>query len=279
MFVLNNVENKAFNPIQSIEIDTTLLSNKTPAKNIITTRKLKTAQTNKNQIAASKLNQLFPSSVLLQNNEGEMKSDFDLHSPSSISWKQAESYYSTSSNLSDYGSMEMSEINFIKNLWTRIDNSIIESKYLAEYGHAGHVYFQFEVSKEGKLIDETIKVSADDAILKVLAVRSIKKSIDSLENKLEKSITVNAKFSWTDDSGCNKNIRTHKNFLSFCRLSNAKRKSFDTAEKAKVYLGALTYGFSAAEEIKKYRQEEKRRETKFDPFEELRRDPDYFLGS
>ncbi len=55
-------------------------------------------------------------------------------------------------------------------------------------------------------------------------------------------------------------------------------KYFSTGEKIGTYFGALNYGFGAVEEIEKYNREESRRGTQFDPFEEMRRDPDWNVG-
>ncbi len=156
---------------------------------------------------------------------------------------------------------------------------MIESSFLAEYGHAGTAFFQFEISEDGKLVSSSLKASAEDGILKVLAARSIRKSLENSEIKPTKNVIVNAQFAWADYGTCRKITRTHKNFLSFCRYSSSKRKTFTAGEKATTYLGALMYGPGAIDAIKEYNKEENRRENKFDPFEELRRDPDYFLGS
>ncbi|MGE0631282.1 MAG: hypothetical protein AB7O96_02665 [Pseudobdellovibrionaceae bacterium] len=196
-----------------------------------------------------------------------------------LDWKQASAYFSDP--FSDFDGMDSTKIRFIRALWRQIDNSIMESPYLSEYGHVGKVFFRFEVSEKGELIEKSFKASAPDRILKVIAARAIRKALKNENKELAlppEKMTIHAQFSWEDYEACRQQRGHHQNYLSFCKYGENKWKSFSASEKAKTYLNSLKYGLGAVEEIQKYNREQMRRESQFDPFQEYRRDPDYNLG-
>lgn len=239
-----------------------------------------TPKINKRKPLKYSLKNLFPPSFHYNKN----LNDIDLPTGFSTNktnneWSLSTSYNSKDSALADFGDMKVADINFIKSLWTSIDKSIFESPLLAEYGHAGKAFFQFEISAEGDLVNSSLKVNSENNILKVLAIRSIRKSLQDGSLKPTKKIVINAQFNWTEHSNCKKTTRFHKNYLSFCRYSTRTRKTFTAAEAATTYLNALTYGPGAIDEIKDYNRQKNRHENSFDPFEALKEDPDYFLGS
>ena len=195
------------------------------------------------------------------------------------SWRHSFAY--SSDILTDFEGLNSLRVRFIKSLWDEVDKSIIESPYLSEYGHVGVVFLQFEVTSSGELLEKTLQAQADDNILKVIAVRAVRKALKNEFNeniKPTENILINARFSWTDYQSCQNQKGIHKYYLSFCKYGEDKRKTFSAVEKGKTYLGALRYGFGAIEEIQKYSKEENHRKTHFDPFEELRRDSDYLLS-
>ncbi len=184
--------------------------------------------------------------------------------------------------LTQYRGMSMGRVRFIKSLWHTIDNSIVESAYLSEYGHVGQVVLTFEVTPDGQLYGNRIHARAENSILKVVAARAVRKAIKNETKELvfpNEKIKVEAQFLWARYSKCAQHRGTYQNVLSFCKYGEDNRKSFTVSEKTATYLGALKYGPGVFEEIQKYRKEEDHRKTKFDPFEEFRRDPDYNLGS
>lgn len=195
-----------------------------------------------------------------------------------FAWKQTNSYYSDL--LSDSAGMDKQQIQFVGSLWKEINDSIVESPYLSEYGHVGKVFLRFEVDKNGELLEGSLRASADDHILKVFAARAVRKAIKEKRYvfPIEKMI-VNTQFSWAGYEDCRSQRGIHQNFLSFCKYGEDKRKTFSNSEKMATYLKALSFGFGAAEAIKEYKKEEFRRNVNFDPFEEIRRDPDYNLSS
>jgi len=181
-----------------------------------------------------------------------------------------------------YEGMAMPEIRFVRSLWREIDKSIVNSPYLSEYGHIGKVHLSFQVGTDGKLIETSFHAQAEDRILKVIAARAIRKALLNETGELSlptQGMTIHTQFAWSDYETCANLRGSTKNYLSFCNYAENKRKSFSGTEKAATYLSALQYGFDAIDEIKKYKREEMRRNTHFDPFEEFERDPDWNLGS
>jgi hypothetical protein len=197
----------------------------------------------------------------------------------SARWDLRESYLTDDIGYSD---LNERQINFSYTVWTEINDAIVDSPLLAEYGQTGDVYLQFEVSSTGLIVEDSIQVKAENKVLKVVALRSIRKAIrkDNLDLKAPETQTrIAAHFRWTPGSPCSNLQGANSNYLSFCRVSSVDRRTFSGTEKTSVYLSSLMYGPGAMEEIKKYQQEENRRNTGFDPFQELKRDPDWNLGS
>lgn len=184
--------------------------------------------------------------------------------------------------LTQYRGINAQDIRFTTSLWKQIDQSIVESSYLSEYGHVGRVALTFEISSEGKIVEQHFKAQAEDPILKVVAARAIRFAIKNENNELEfpkKMVRFQANFAWTNLSECDRLRGIHQNTLSFCKYGEDKRKTFSTSEKVTTYLGALMYGPGVVEEIKNYNRQQDHKNIKFDPFESFRRDPDFNLGS
>jgi len=181
-----------------------------------------------------------------------------------------------------YGDLEMPEIRFVQSLWREIDKAIINPTYLSEYGHFGKVFFVFDVDPDGNLIESSIRVQAEDRVLKVIAARAIRKAVLNINGELPKPrhlTKISSTFVWSDYQTCKSHRGSGKNTLSFCNYAEDKRKRFTAGEKAATYVDALKYGFGAIEEIQKYNREEMRRNTQFNPFQEFERDPDWNLGT
>lgn len=195
-------------------------------------------------------------------------------------WTDSQSY--SLNAFTDYEGMDMGKIKFIKNLYHLIDNSIVDSPYISEYGHTGSVFLHFDVNADGTFVESSLSANADDGVLKVIAARAVRKAFNAEKEKLvtpNGKISIQARFSWSDNQACNNLKGTHQNYLSFCRFAKFQRKDFSKSEKTLTFLKSLAYGPGMVEEIEKYNKEERRRKSGFDPFEDLRRDPDYNLGS
>lgn len=215
-------------------------------------------------------------------NSGLSKKSFGLlpSKTSDAQWAQAEDFQTD--DIEKFQGLSMKQAQFLKTVWTEINESIVNSPYLAEYGQIGTVQLQFEIDPNGLLIGKTLKAKAENSVLKVLAARSIRKALrsDNLDLSAPNEVVkIFAKFEWTDGIPCDAHQGLNKNYLSFCRVSKSQRKSFSKSEKAAAYLSSLQYGFSAMEAIKEYKKEENRRNTQFDPFQDLKRDLDWNLGS
>lgn len=183
--------------------------------------------------------------------------------------------------LTQYRGMSGQDVRFATSLWTQIDQSIVESPYLSEYGHVGQVAFTFEISSEGKIVESRFRAKAADPILKVVAARAIRTAIQNENNELvfpKKAVRFQANFTWASLAKCKELRGIHQSTLNFCKLGADQRKSFTASEKAATYLGALRYGPGMIDEIKKYKRQEDHKNINFDPFESFRRDRDFDLG-
>lgn len=197
----------------------------------------------------------------------------------SARWDSRDSYLT---NEIGYSDLTARQIHFSSTVWTEINDAIVDSPLLAEYGQTGDVFMQFEINQFGELIQDSILVKAENKVLQVFAMRSLRKAIrkDNLDLKApEKHTRIAAHFRWTPGTPCSGLQGNYSNYLSFCRVSSVERRNFSGTEKASVYLGSLIYGPGAIEEIDKYHKQENRRKTGFDPFQEIKRDPDWNLGS
>lgn len=194
----------------------------------------------------------------------------------SIPWDETQAYDRLSVIDLD-GGISAKEDAFIMRLWQLIDREIENNPFLSEYGHTGQVFLKFEIRNFPK----DFLASAQDRVLKVIAARAVRRALkkDSNELKFPKSLTViQARFTWTNYEACTK-LQGHRgHLLSFCHYAENKLKSFSRSEKIGTYTGAvLNHGPWAVQDIKEYNREQSHRKTHFDPFEELKRDPDWNL--
>ena len=195
-------------------------------------------------------------------------------------WLDKQSYQGD--ELSKFEGVSTKQSLFLKTVWTEINDFIPEHPFLTEYGIIGTVSLSFEVDENGFLIPDSLSAQTDQQILKVLAARSVRKSLKADNLNLvqpDKKTKLFARFEWTDQISCDQHQGINKNYLGFCRKSKGQRKTFTKTEKAAAYLSALQYGPEMFDVIKKYNQQENRKDTKFDTFEEIKRDPDWNLGS
>lgn len=194
-------------------------------------------------------------------------------------WTDAKAY--EGDGLTDFNGMSMREIQNIQTLHSFTNGAIWDSQYLQEYGITGQVFVQITLNRNGDLQDQNVRVQAKNRILKVISLRAIRQSIAKMRKENPPPLAnqvIRFRFTWTDQTNCQTLAEIRNTHLSFCRKSMAQRKTFSTAEKTTTYLKALKYGFGAGEEIKKYKQQEMRKETQFNPFEQFERDPDWDLG-
>ena len=192
------------------------------------------------------------------------------------SWLESSSYWSD--EFSAYSGMTKIEIRRNQALWSYIDKNIFESDYLSEFNHTGQVHISFKIDTQGTLVEESLRACAADRILKVIALKAVRQALIQENFKSANPMVYFAQFSWSDYQTCQRLRGIKQNYLSFCHYAEDNRKSFSTAEKLKTYLGALNYGPGALDEIQKYNREQNRRNTEFDPFSNLRNEPDANIG-
>lgn len=194
-------------------------------------------------------------------------------------WRDSGSY--ASNTLNSFEGLSAAQAKYATTLWRKIDQAVESPSYLSEYNHTGKIHLRFEIDENGFLKEDKLRACGENNVLKVLAVKALRKAILD-ENKelqnLESNTQFFAQFSWADHQTCRALKGINKNHLSFCHYAENKRKEFTTSEKTATYLKALTYGPGMFEEIEKYQREEKHRKNEFDPFAKLRTDPDWNLG-
>ena len=200
--------------------------------------------------------------------------------PNSQNWNYYESYIAN--DIERFDGVPLKQATYLKNVWTEINEAIPDSPYLHEYAQVGTVYLQFTVDQNGYLVSDSLRADTNNNVLKVFSARSVRKALRADNKDLikpEKPTQIFVRFHWSDQTDCEKNRGINKNYLSFCRVSKSEKKTFSTSEKIDTYVSALQYGPGFFEEVEKYKKEENRRRTKFDAFQDLKRDPDWDLGS
>lgn len=193
-----------------------------------------------------------------------------------VDWKNPSNYLYD--EFHSYEGLSMDKIRFEKSLWKEIDQSVLDSSFLSEYNHTGKIHLKFELDQSGKLIESSFRACGADNVLKVLAARAIRKALLNEHSEIyfpNENSKLFMQFTWADYETCKSTRGINKNFLSFCHYAENMRKDFSSTEKLTTILKSLQYGFGAIEEIQKYKKEEFRSDTQFDPFLELRHDPDW----
>jgi hypothetical protein len=211
--------------------------------------------------------------------EQNFTDDSDRSADETVAWKDTYAYDQI--GLSDYEGLSAGQAGFIGALWNMINQYIEENPFLSEYNRAGRVFLRFEIDESGHLERRSFVASANDRVLKVIAARAVRRAIKNERGDITftgERMVINARFVWTGYQACN-NLRGFRgSYLSFCHYGENKAKTFTTAEKVGTYAGEIwNHGPWAYEEIQKYRAEERRRRSDFDPFEEYKRDPDWNL--
>lgn len=61
---------------------------------------------------------------------------------------------------------------------------IVDNPFLSEFGYTGTVTLRFEMTPEGKIADRTLRVDARNPVLRVIALRALRKALRNEENEL-----------------------------------------------------------------------------------------------
>ena len=185
---------------------------------------------------------------------------------------------------SDQFFSEHSEWEYYRAVYEKIDSHLLFDSILAQYNHFGTVYVQFALSAKGELLEQDLRVKAEDRILKVHVMRALRKAVTrglvaEQNNPTGRSILFQSKFDFLQDSP-QINFAKQKAFgrpvFIFKRATTEKPISNDLGDH--LMNGGIDYDvFAAAERWQKYNHKKMQRETGFDPFQSYKEDPDYNL--
>jgi len=176
---------------------------------------------------------------------------------------------------------------FYQHVFERIDQQLKFDSLLAEYNHFGVVFLEFVVDVNGELRQDSIRAAAEDAILKVHALRAMRAGLKkpfTLTKRLDSAkgpIRFQAKFEFLNESpSLNrlKQVNFTKPVLTFRRatLESSTQRSVgeQVLESAKL---AAQNPFAIGESWQQYNKRKRLDAQEFDPFSNYRRDPDYDL--
>jgi len=275
-FVLNHVVNKKNTDIVTIDLIST------PAQ-----RKIPTTETRSKKNASSKFPKEFSSAkkiaIFGQPYTGSSKA-FNLESSFLKGKPAAYNESSTYETSADSFLADTNQWSYFQQVFERIDQQLIFDSLLAQYNHFGYVYVEFEVAPDGRFVDKSLQVSAIDSILKVHALRALRKGLTEdfpreKWNPEGKSVRFQAKFEFLNGSE-NLNFAKQKDFgkakLVFRRASS--EKPIPNSLKEQLLTGGIDVDlFAAAERWEKYNKKKRLKAEDFDPFAPYKSDLDYNL--
>jgi hypothetical protein len=173
---------------------------------------------------------------------------------------------------------------YFEQVFKKVDEQLIFDSLLAQYNHFGNVYVEFEVDAQGRFVEKGLKVTADDAILKVHALRALikglRESFDKTKwNPTGKNQIFQAQFRFIQD-GYSANRKKQSAFAKpvFAFSRSTPEKPIPTNLQEQLLTGGVDYDlFAAADRWQKYNKRKKLREQEFDPFSTYKADPLYKL--
>lgn len=169
-----------------------------------------------------------------------------------------------------------------REVFRRIDSELMFDSILAQYNHFGTVMLQFEVDEKGYLLEQSLRAFSEDAVLKVHAVRAVRKALTEKfqEPKWSTENTIfQAKFEFLQDSP-SLNFRKQREFgkpvLNFTRAT--KEKPVATNLQDHLLSGGIDYdAFAMVERWQKCNKRKRLAVGEYDPFAHYRKDPAYLL--
>ncbi|MGE9745456.1 energy transducer TonB family protein [Bdellovibrio bacteriovorus] len=169
-----------------------------------------------------------------------------------------------------------------REVFRRIDSELMFDSILAQYNHFGTVMLQFEVDEKGYLLEKSLRASSEDPILKVHAVRAVRKALTEKFQELKwssENTIFQAKFEFLSDSP-SLNFRKQREFgkpvLNFTRAT--KEKPVATNLQDHLLNGGIDYdAFAMVERWQKYNKKKRLDVGEYDPFAHYRKDPAYLL--
>lgn len=171
-----------------------------------------------------------------------------------------------------------------REIYRRIDSSLMFDSILAQYNHFGRVYVQFKINESGGLDLDHLSADAGDPILKVHVLRAIKKSLHNPLENIDREKLFDVGFFQAEF-----NFRYGDHNENFSKQSNFGRPVFvfnrATTEKPvpkelldHLLSGGVTPNISQMyERWQKYNKKKHLEAIHFDPFENYRRDSFYQL--
>jgi hypothetical protein len=174
---------------------------------------------------------------------------------------------------------------YYQEIYRRIDSNLMFDSLLAQYGHFGQVYVQFNVTPDGLFMMEDLRADATDSILKVHVLRAIKKSLSESVDitkfaKVETPTLFKASFAFNvahhENNFYNKQSDFGRPVFKFTRSTNEKQIPRELLDH--LLSGGISYDpFVMAERWQKYNKRKYRDSVQFDPFESYKRDAFYNL--
>lgn len=166
----------------------------------------------------------------------------------------------------------------------RIDSQLHFDSLLAQYNHFGVVLVQFHLDSKGVLDLGSLRVKAQNPVLKVHVLRAIRNALseplpEQKRNGLHPAVQFQAHFSF-------KRGHVQDNFLKQNKFGQPELFFVRSTEEAPIagsLVGQiadarlLANPFLIAEKFEKYNRKKKRDLRQFDPFESYRRDRFYLL--
>lgn len=179
---------------------------------------------------------------------------------------------------------ENNQWEFYRQVFERIDSQLLFDSLLAQYNHFGVVFVEFEVDAEGHFVDNRLKVSAEDSVLKVHAMRALRKGlreafVKGKWNPSGKNAVLQAKFEFlqaSDFINQQKQKEFGKPVFVFKRATSEKPTANNLTDTL-LDADNLRNPYQIAERLEKYNKKKRLRACEFDPFESYKRDPDYNL--
>lgn len=179
---------------------------------------------------------------------------------------------------------ENNQWEFYRQVFERIDSHLLFDSLLAQYNHFGNVFIEFAVDAEGHFVEKRLKISSQDPILKVHAMRALRKALfETFErgkwNPSGQVSILQAKFEFLqgdDIINAQKQKQFGKPVFVFKRATLEKPVSNDLAETL-INAETIANPYLIGERLEKYNKKKRLRAGEFDPFQQYRSDPDYNL--
>lgn len=171
-----------------------------------------------------------------------------------------------------------------REVFRQIDSHLHFDSLLAQYNHFGTVLVQFEVSEKGYLLEDRLRIKADDAVLKVHVVRALRTALaeglaQNKRNAFGEVTLFKAKFEFTLGAP-EQNYSKQKDFgqsvLVFQRSTTEQALQNNVVDHL-AHGGISSDPTDMVDKWKKYKKRQMLKAGDYDPFAHYKRDPAYLL--